>query len=708
MRARKRPCENSIAVRGMAGTLAVMLAVLAAGVGAEPVSVKETDETFAVTDKDGANPRDVKLRQIRVENSWLRADFLPQIGGRLRSVFDKAADREMFLVRPIEWTPTLYTCYGSQLGGHEINFPCFHHGNNYRDQWNWSIQREDNGAVCVIMGWTEPLRRQRVVMRWTLRPDDAVLRAHYRFINLNPQPLGFAPWSNTFFGYADDLQYIVPAARVSPHGYNDEHLQLMPWAWPEWDDASLCYWRNLPQAYVSFFAVGLEENFNGVYYTRSDHGMARLFDRTLQPGLKVFTHVPNPDRKPAPTDYTEVWAGPAVSHEDMAWWEAFGVREYEDAFLGVHGIGGYRFACEAGAVNFARLTNSVEIGVCVTRPLPGAVVALSGVDGDWLRQAVDLSPGKPWRGTVARTPGREPLDLRVWDADGRCVLRYGHRPDPGLRPEPTFTGKALWKSSPYYAALKAEQFQILWRGPTGGYGDFGAQGARAFRDLVRKETNNVEFALGLARSLLTDAQVRQPGQPRVGTAEQTAALAAGNMAEAAKCLEPFAGLDPRAALLLGEVCLRQGDRKDARRWLEATGDDPVAAVELARLAAGDGDATAALRHSAVAIRLLPGNNAVVHLHAANLIRTGQQAEAAALLGASFAHDPVDALTAHLLSLAAADPKEREAWAAKAGALLAQTDPPATLEAELERIGWPKQDAAKQEAGPQASDTDKNK
>jgi hypothetical protein len=33
---------------------------------------------------------------------------------------------------------------------------------------------------------------------------------------------------------------------------------------------------------------------------------------------------------------------------------------------------------------------------------------------------------------------------------------------------------------------KAEQYQALWRGPTGGYGDFGAQGARAFRALLAK------------------------------------------------------------------------------------------------------------------------------------------------------------------------------------------------------------------------------
>ena len=82
------------------------------------------------------------------------------------------------------------------------------------------------GAAAVTVGWTDPLRRQRVVVRWQLRPGEALLRAHYRFTNLNPRPLGFSPWSNMFFGYADDLQYIIPAAQVAPHGFNDGSLDL--------------------------------------------------------------------------------------------------------------------------------------------------------------------------------------------------------------------------------------------------------------------------------------------------------------------------------------------------------------------------------------------------------------------------------------------------------------------------------------------------
>ncbi|MDA1085496.1 MAG: DUF5107 domain-containing protein [Verrucomicrobia bacterium] len=654
---------------------------------AAPVQIVETEEVFPVVDAGGANPREMSLHQVRMENAFLRVDLLPELGGRVRSVFDKAAGQELFLVRPIEWPDTRYTAYGSQLGGHEVNFPSFHHGNNYMDQWNWHVQHDADGTAAVTVGWTDPLRRQRVVVRWQLHPGEAVLRSHYRYSNLNPRPMGFAPWSNMFFGYADDLQYIIPTAHVAPHGFNDGTLDLWPWPWPEWDAAGICFWRNIPSNYNSIFAIGLEENFHGVYYTRSDHGMVRLFDRTRLPGIKMFCHPPQPDKKPGPTAYTEIWTSPTLSHEDMLWWEAFGVREYDEAFFGAHGIGGYRYANETGAVNLTRRDAALDIGVCVARPLPGAVVTVSSVDGDWLRQAVDLSPAQPWRGTVARAPGREPLDLRVWDGAGRCVLHYEQRPDPGLRPEPRFAGGPLWQSSPYHAALKAEQYQSLWRGPTGSNGDFGAQGARAFRALLEKEPDNVEFALGLARSLLTDVQLRQPGQPRVGTPDETAALAARNLEAAAAALDPHAAREPRAAVLLGEIRLRQGDRKAARHHFEASGGDPIAALQLSRLAAQDGDWQAAQRDSAAAVRLLPGSRTVIQLHAANLIKTARHEEARARLTRLVELDPVDALTLHLLSFTEHAPAEREHWAAAARTLLDQTDPPANLEAALQTLGW---------------------
>jgi predicted Zn-dependent protease len=173
----------------------------------------------------------------------------------------------------------------------------------------------------------------------------------------------------------------------------------------------------------------------------------------------------------------------------------------------------------------------------------------------------------------------------------------------------------------------------------------------------------------------------------VGTPEETAALATRNLAEAAEVLEPLASRDPRAAELLGEVRMQQGDPTAARRCFEMAAERPVCAVALSRLAAAGGDYRKALGHSAAALRLLPGSPAAIRLHAANLIRTKQQDEAQRLLVKLVELDPVDAVAVHLLAQAARERADRARWTAAARALLHQTDPPSKLDVELEWLGW---------------------
>ena len=80
--------------RWLWAAVVMLLAILPHAVGAESVRISETEETFSVTDKGDTNPRDLKLRRVRMENEYLRVDLLPRLGGRVSSVFDKAAGKE--------------------------------------------------------------------------------------------------------------------------------------------------------------------------------------------------------------------------------------------------------------------------------------------------------------------------------------------------------------------------------------------------------------------------------------------------------------------------------------------------------------------------------------------------------------------------------------------------------------------------------------
>ena len=652
------------------------------------VTVVERDAQHTVRDAAGESPTTRTFHEIVIENAYLRVTILPQLGGRVASVYDKAAQAEMFLTRPIDWPTTRYTAYGSQLGGIEVNFPCFHHGNSFLDQWHWLTRTDPDGSAVVFLAWTSPQHRQRVVHRLRLAPDSSRLESWYRFTNLNSFATGFAPWTNTFFGYSDDLQYIIPTRHVVPHGFNDFKLDTLDWPWPKFDDDSVCYWRNITGDYTSVFALEVQGDFHGVYYHEADRGMVRTFDRTRMPGIKLYNVPPDRLTEPKPTDYLEIWTSPALLHEDASWWEGYAVREYDEAYYPVHGLGGYRFANDAAALNLERDGMTVEIGVLVTQATPGAVVTLTTIDGVRFRHLADLSPAAAFRAKVADVPTRAPVTLTVADAAGVELARYSDEPDPAPNLQVGFDGKPLWRATAEQAALKAEQYQPLWRGRTGGYGRFGEPGIRAWQAILDKQPDHLDARLGLVRSLLMDAQLRTPDQPGAGSAEQIAALRAAHLKRADELLDDVDS--PRAHVLAGEVALRRGDAAAALRHFKAAGEVDAAAVGAAIALARLGRADEALAHSARAMRSLARSSFVAQVHAGLLIEAGRPVEAVRLLDALDAADPVDMMTLHLLARAHETMDDRamaRMFTARLRALLAQTDQPAALSPLLPRFGF---------------------
>lgn len=687
------------------GLVQVAAAVAAFGCGpwpGTPAGAAETLPAVTVTTEKvpyevtagGTNAvRTEPLQQIVLENEYVRAVILPEFGGRIARVYDKVAEADLFqkAYPPIVWQPERrHSAYNSQCGGIIVNFPCFHHGNSCSDNWNWQVDRTAAGGAVVTLGWTDPHLRQRVVQRVELRPGDSLLRSTCRYLNLNPFATGFAPWVNTEFFYSDDVQWILPTQQVVPHGFNAGNLDVLPWPWPDFDDTSICHWRNMTgdyeAPYISTFALQLERDFAGVYYHRLDRGTARIFDRREQPGLKLY-QLP-PGKKPplmAPQSGFEIWSSPALVHEDPLWWEGYAVRECHDAWMPVHGCGGFSEANAAGAINLVRGKDHVDIGVCLARRVPGAVVSLVGIDGTWWRQVADLGPDRPLRHRLTRAPGRTPLDLRVTDAAGELLVRCEDRPDPGPRTTPRFTGRPI---NEVHEDLRREQYHPLWRGPTGDKQPFSALAAVPYRTRIAAEPGDVAARLGLARTLLLDAQLRSIDRPVSLKPHEVAGFQAGRYREVVETLETVQ-TDPAAAVLLGEAWWRLGDAQAAAECFARGGDDAAAKLGLARALASLGRLEEGAEAAAAAAKALPQMPPAAQVSAGIDILRGRHGEAVQTLQRLVAQDPIDAVTVTLLAIAeraAGNGQKAAAAEQRAAELQAQTQEPVDMRAAFERLG----------------------
>ncbi|MFM7520462.1 MAG: DUF5107 domain-containing protein [Planctomycetota bacterium] len=639
---------------------------------APAVSAKADKIPWKFADEKGGNVCEVDVQQVVLENEYVRAVITPSLGGRIAQLFDKPANADVFQreEQPIKWNvKARFTAYNSQLGGVAVNFPCFHNCNSFSDNWNWHVERVDGGGATVVMAWMDKYLRQRVVVRVTLRPGDAALTSEYRYFNLNPFGMGFAPWVNAFFPSRTDAELIIPSQQVVPHGFNSGTLEVLPWSWPK-------------QGFQgSVFALDVERDFSGVYFQQLDRGLARLFDRREQRGVKIFA-------AGEALNYFEIWSSPALLHEDALWWEGCGTRRYQDVWLPVHGIGGYREANAHGALNLVRGQGRIDIGGYAAHPVRNAVVTLAGIDGVWWRRVADLAPDKPLRETIMREPGRMPLRLEVTDAEGQQLIRLDDQPDPGLHREAKFTGTSLWKTDPLREALRAEQYYPLWRGGTGSYQPFAQIGTEAYRRLLAGDPNNLEARLGLARSLMVDAQLRGPERPGCGSAAEVAAFQSQQLAAAMESLTPVMK-EPGAALLAGEVKWRQGDARASADCFEKAGDDALARFGLARALAALGKAREAAGPAGEAARALPGSPPAAQLAAGIAVLRKEPGEAFEYLKVVHRHDPLDPVTLTLLSLAQKAAGKNPLAAAmeqQLDALQAQTDDPIDVPGELRRLG----------------------
>jgi len=221
---------------------------------------------------------------VYIENEYLRCCLLPQIGGRVYEVYNKASKSQVFYVNPyLETDANSFAGGAWNLGGVEVNFPYFHHGNTYNERWQWARIERANGAVGVVMSHTSRPTMQRAVFGVLLRPGVARVEFEYRFENMNPYPWGLAAWIDTMHPKTMETQFIMPSPWMAGHGHNKFRTHLEPW--PMRDGVDLSWQKNLRDT-LSEFAFMPRRRFHGCYEHATDRGAVRIFDPETLPAAK--------------------------------------------------------------------------------------------------------------------------------------------------------------------------------------------------------------------------------------------------------------------------------------------------------------------------------------------------------------------------------------------------------------------------------------
>lgn len=285
-----------------------------------------------------------------LENDVLRAVFLPELGGRLWSLYHKRADRELLYVNPVIQPGNLALRNAWFSGGVEWNVGMKGHTPfTCTPLFTETVQLPDGTPVLRMYEW-ERKRQCTYQIEAYLPEETEFLHVRVRIVNNQDCEIPMYWWSNIAVPETPRTRVLTPAAEGFFCRYRSGNYQLSKMPLPYRNGVDLSYATNVTNVMDMFYDVSkaprkwlatLHDDGAGLLHLSTDRLRGRkLFAWGMSQGgrhWQDFLSVPG-----AP--YIEVQAGltptqleclPMPARAEWEWEEAYGLAECDSAT--VHG-----------------------------------------------------------------------------------------------------------------------------------------------------------------------------------------------------------------------------------------------------------------------------------------------------------------------------------------------------------------------------------
>jgi tetratricopeptide (TPR) repeat protein len=581
-------------------------------------------------DSRAEKPAPVQYESLMLENEYLRAEFLPELGGRIWSAYDKMAGREIFY-HPTVIKPARYNQRGGwPVGNLELYGPFDAHMLTWPGEpWAWALQRHNDGSATVVLSHVDHFFRDKISLEVTLRPGRAFLETTIRLENKNLIPNRYMLWTNAGVAATEGSRFVYPMTRTI--GHDSSALDT----WPIVNGVDLSWNRNNKNM-LGVFGLDIYDNFMSIYDYKSDYGTICCKNRLVARGMKTWTFGSGLTALRHMAVYTDndglymetqsgrfIWDG---NYEFIDPGKTDGWTEY---WYGAGKLGGLTTATRDVAA-FLELPKqrpgTAELSVVPTGAFPRATLELlAGGKAIW-SSTQDLAVGSAFRSSIplgAGTSGAV-LNLRVGAADGSTLLDYNVYPD-GSHPNAVYASDSIPRKFGPPDTLQVEE---LYQ-----------------KGLGHEKFGQIADAEAAYRMALSKDPLFSPVQLRLGLL----ALERFQYDKAIAHFERVLERDPTngdAHCFIGIAYAESGKRLEAERHyyriLPSSGKFQRRDYLLALLALGDGDRDGAGRLLSRAASATPLDLSVRQAHAYILRKTGRCEEARNERDAILAADPTNA------------------------------------------------------------------
>lgn len=418
---------------------------------------------YTLQDDIEANAKDKTYKTLVLENKYLRVTVIPDLGGRVYSVFDKVSQREVFYKNSIVRFAPLAIRGAFFSGGVEFSFPVAHAPTTC-DKVNWDFRENPDGSASISIGGLEHISCLRWMITLTLFPERCALAQDVFLFNPGVIPGRYHYWTNASLDANEGTEFIYPLHRARSYEFagsaswpyarldlilEDSGLPGMEGV-PMWPANRLqapvnFRWQRNMLAQVSIFGRDVEWDYFGAWQHKVDHGYAHVAKSKDVSGMKLWSWGNAPVgvvNQTSLTDdgsvYAETQCGAMETQLDFAFLEPGMSRSWREWWLPMRGTGGLTAASESiGAriglsPNADKTSVTLLLALCPALELPNAQVRLSLPDQVLIEKTISFSPHKPWSEKISiknEVLADKPLALLVSDQNGSILLDHIQKRD---------------------------------------------------------------------------------------------------------------------------------------------------------------------------------------------------------------------------------------------------------------------------------------
>lgn len=404
---------------------------------------------------------DVTYRAIYLENEYLKITCLPELGGRLHSVYDKTTQQEVFHKNSVI-KPSMIAMRGAFIsGGVEWNAGPQVHTVTILSPVDVIYGTNHDGSAYLEVSNLEKSLRTQWTVRVTLHPGKAYLEEEMRIYNPTDAMNPYYFWNCTAFPQLPGTRFIYPMSLGTDH-FGVEFFQ-----WPVNKGVDLSWTKNYADA-SSIFAVDCGYDFFGAYDTNLNRGVIQVANHLEHSGKKAWTwgqgeygRICQKNLTDTDGNYIEVQSGPLQTQSDYGILPPKSQVTWKEYWYPVHGLGdGFEFANRQVAFQTERVDRQLTVRMIATEKFMGAKCSIYQDAQEIFSSTVNLSPEQAITVSCALLSDKEVV-VSLASAEGKDLAEYTHPlPLPQVIPpgQPTYVNKPDDQLTIQEIYLKAQKF----------------------------------------------------------------------------------------------------------------------------------------------------------------------------------------------------------------------------------------------------------